>query len=110
MLANWGYQDGSGKYFITIDTDKCNGCAKCVVVCPQVVLEVGEDPADPMRDEPVVFVTKVQAQKLKYSCSPCKTYLTHREKGGTGGENLTELQKGLPCIAACDREAIFHSW
>lgn len=41
MLANYGYKDGSGKFFITIDTNKCNGCADSVSACPASVLEVG---------------------------------------------------------------------
>ena len=31
MIANYGYKDGSGDWFISIDTDRCNGCGKC---CP----------------------------------------------------------------------------
>ncbi len=29
MLANYGYKDGSGDRFITIDTGKCDGCGPC---------------------------------------------------------------------------------
>ena len=43
MLANYGYKDGSGEYFITIDTDKCNGCNACVEACPNNVLEAAEE-------------------------------------------------------------------
>ena len=43
MLANYGYKDGSGEYFITIDTDRCTGCGDCVPVCPAGVLELVED-------------------------------------------------------------------
>lgn len=34
MIANYGYKDGSGDYFIAIDTDKCDGCGKYVEACP----------------------------------------------------------------------------
>jgi ferredoxin len=113
MLANWGYQDGSGAYFITIDTDKCNGCGKCVQPCPQGVFEVGEDPADPLREEPVAFVKESVRKKLRFSCSPCKKYLT--AEGGsaasrTSPEVLAREMKNLPCVAACERGAITHSW
>lgn len=112
MLANWGYQDGSGKYFITIDTDRCNGCGQCVNTCPQGVLEVGEDPADPIRDEPVAFVVKQQSQKIKYSCSPCKVYLTAggSKAGKPTAESVAAAMKKLPCVAACESDAITHSW
>ncbi len=113
MLANWGYQDGSGKYFITIDTEKCNGCGKCVEACPQNVLEVGEDPTDPLRDEPVAFVTEEQRRKLRFTCSPCKTYLTAQrgsESTRPDPDVLARELKNLPCIAACERDAITHSW
>ncbi|MBW1798692.1 MAG: 4Fe-4S binding protein, partial [Deltaproteobacteria bacterium] len=45
MLANYGYKDASGDFFITIDTDKCDGCGDCVSACPVDVFEVmDEDP------------------------------------------------------------------
>ncbi|MBW1829530.1 MAG: 4Fe-4S binding protein [Deltaproteobacteria bacterium] len=57
MLANYGYKDGSGDFFITLDTDKCDGCGDCVTACPNGVFEVvDEDPNDPMREEPVMDI------------------------------------------------------
>lgn len=113
MIANWGYQDGSGAYFITIDTDKCNGCGKCKEVCPQGVFEVGEDPGDPLREELVAIVVEEHRKKIKYTCSPCKKYLT--TEGGSAAsspphELLTREMKKLPCVRACEREAVTHSW
>lgn len=95
MLANYGYKDGSGEYFITIDTDRCDGCGACVEACPQGVLEVGPDDADPLRDEPVAKVTEEHRKKIKYSCAPCKPVSGVRE---------------LPCMLACAPIAIAHSW
>lgn len=97
MKANYGYKDGSGEYFITIDTDRCNGCGDCAPVCPEGVLKVGEDPNDPLRDQPVAYVVEHHRKRLKYSCGPCKP--VSPEKGYKP-----------PCIRACKEDAITHSW
>ena len=70
MLAHYGYKDGSGEYFIIIDTDKCDGCEECVTACPVGVFEVGEDENDPFREEPVAKVSEDHRKKIKYSCAP----------------------------------------
>jgi len=113
MIVNWGYQDGSGAYFITIDTDRCHGCGDCVEACPRNAFALGEDPGDPLREEPVALIVEHQRKKLKYCCSPCKTYLT--AEGGSAGsrttpEILAREMKNLPCVASCKKEAITHSW
>ena len=96
MLANYGYKDGSGNYFITIDTDKCDGCGDCVTACPvQIFAVVDEDPNDPMREEPVAMVTDDKKKKLKYECNPCKPMSN---------------PPPLPCVTACKAGAISHSW
>lgn len=93
MKANYGYKDGSGEFFITIDSDLCNGCNKCVDACPSGVLEVGENEHDPLADDMMAFVTNEHRKKIKYSCGPCK------------GQGLIE-----PCIECCQPGAIVHSW
>jgi len=95
MLAHYGYKDGSGEYFIVIDTDKCDGCEECVAACPCGVLEVGEDENDPFREEPVARVTEEHRKKVKYSCGPCKP---------------ASGRIPLPCMEACGPGAISHSW
>ena len=95
MIANYGYKDGSGEYFIILDTDKCDGCGKCVEACPYGVLEVIENEYDPLAEGDIVAVTQEHRKKIKYSCMPCKPV--------TG--RTTE-----PCVAACPQDALSHSW
>ncbi len=95
MIANYGYKDGSGEYFISIDTDKCDGCGKCIPACPYGVLVTGEDENDPFREEPVAKVSEEHRKKIKYSCAPCKP---------------DKDREPLPCMEACEPNAIKHSW
>jgi Fe-S-cluster-containing hydrogenase component 2 len=93
MLANYGYTDGSGDYFITVDTDHCVECADrpCVPACPAAVLEIIEDDYG---DE-VCAVVEAHRKQIKYSCAPCKP--------ATG-------RTTLPCTDACPHGALTHSW
>jgi len=94
MEAHYGYEDGSGRFIITINTDRCNGCEDCVVACPAGVLEmIEEDPLEPRR---VAAVSEQHRNVIKDACSPCKP---------RGYE-----QAKLPCGAACAPDAIRHSW
>ena len=40
MISHFGYADGSGEYYIVIDSDRCDGCGICVEKCPQGALEM----------------------------------------------------------------------
>ena len=96
MLANYGYKDASGDFFITIDTGQCDGCGNCVTACPMGVFLVEDEyPNDPLRDEPVALVAENKKKKLKYECGGCKP-LSHSPP--------------LPCVEACKSGAISHSW
>ena len=94
MIAYYGFKDGSGDWFVIIDTDKCTGCSKCVEVCPANVLEVREDEYDPFSEELVASVREEERKKVRYSCAPCHPGY---------GENPA------PCVAACEPAAISHS-
>jgi len=91
MIANYGYKDGSGEYFIALNTDLCDGCGDCVKACPAGVLEMIVNDYD----EKVAAVTDQQSKKIKYSCAPCKP---------------VSNRPPLPCVAACKPAAILHSW
>ena len=95
MIANYGYKDGSGEYFISIDSDRCNGCGDCVPACPAKILEMIADPYDPLSDKVIAAVREEERKKIKYSCAPCKP---------TSGPRL------FPCLSACKPGAISHSW
>ena len=90
-IANYGYTDGSGDYYLIVDTDKCDGCGECVEACPQDVLEVITDDYDDL----VVVVKEEHRKNLKYVCAPCKPMSGPRD---------------LKCQTACPSDAITHSW
>jgi ferredoxin len=96
MRANYGYSDGSGSYFITIDTEKCDACGDCVTACPPAIFAiVDEDPNDPLNEKPLAVVVHEKKRKLKYECGQCKP---------------TSDRPTLPCVLACTSGAISHSW
>ncbi|UCF69141.1 MAG: 4Fe-4S binding protein [Acidobacteriota bacterium] len=97
MLANYGYKDGSGEFFITVDTEKCTGCGECVTACPAGVQALVEDEFDIDAEHEIVAVTAAHAKKIKYSCGPCKPAAGY-------------VPSELPCIDACEPDAIAHSW
>ncbi len=97
MLANYGYEDGSGAFYITIDTERCDGCGDCVPACPAGVLVMAEDEYDLDSDHEVAVVAPDHRKKVKYSCGPCKP---------AAGYSRADL----PCVRACRPDAIRHSW
>lgn len=94
MRAHYGYKDGSGDYFIIVETEKCNGCGDCVKACPYGVLELVPNEYD-IEGGTMAAVKEEHRKKIKYSCAPCKP---------ASGE------RNVPCILACKTHAITHSW
>lgn len=97
MQANYGYKDGSGDFFIAIDTVKCDGCGDCIGVCPAHALEMAENEYDIDSETPVAVVVAEHRRKIKYSCGPCKP---------ASGYKAADL----PCVKSCKPGAIAHSW
>ncbi|HKZ88339.1 MAG TPA: 4Fe-4S dicluster domain-containing protein [Candidatus Bathyarchaeia archaeon] len=92
MIIHYGYTDGSGEYYISIDSDRCDGCGKCVDQCPQSALGIVTEMID-LEDKKVAAVMEEHRKKIKYTCSRCKP----------------ELNK-TPCVSACVNGAIHCSW
>ncbi len=94
MIANYGFKDASGDWYVTIDTEKCNGCGKCAEICPSKTLEVGPDEIDIFREEPVAFIAHDKRNKIRDTCAPCRPGF---------------LETPPPCVRACEPGAISHS-
>jgi len=92
LITHYGYIDGSGEYFVVVDSDKCNGCRKCVEKCPMHALELVSEFID-LEDKIVVAVTEEHRKRIRYTCAECKP-----------GQNVT------PCVLACDSGAIACVW
>ena len=92
MITHYGYSDGSGEYYISIDAEKCNGCGKCIENCPQQALEMGSVMVD-LEEKLVATVLEKHRREIKYTCSPCNP------------EN-----RKAPCVFVCDKDAISCTW
>jgi Fe-S-cluster-containing hydrogenase component 2 len=90
--VHYGYIDGSGEYFISIDTDKCNSCQKCIKQCPKNALELVTEFID-LEDKTVAAVSEQHRKKIRYTCAECKPQ-----------ENKP------PCVLACQQGAICCVW
>jgi ferredoxin len=44
MIIHYGYADGSGKYYVSIDAEKCDACEICIEKCPQKALKIDTVP------------------------------------------------------------------
>lgn len=93
MIANYGYTDGSGEYYIAIDTDGCLKCDDhpCVDSCPKGIFEIIEDDYD----DHVAAVGEAHRKSLKYICAECKP---------------ASNRPPLPCANACPQKSIKHTW
>ena len=91
MVIHYGYTDGSGKYYVSIDAEKCNSCAVCVEKCPQKILTMEIVMID-LDFKEAAAVIETERKKIKYTCAPC-------HEG-----------KDVPCVRACEMGAIVATW
>ena len=98
MIANYGYEDGSGFYYVTIDGDICARCEDhaCLQACPAGVYAIEMDDYDDL----VAIVADGMRKRLRETCAACKG---QNGGGGTG-------ERKLPCTSACSGNALRHSW
>jgi len=96
--VNYGYKDGAGSWFITVDTNACDGCNECVEVCPADMWELEEDEFAILEAGELVAAIKEEHRKsVRYDCSPCKS------PSGDGSGTAA-------CAEACHVDAIELSW
>jgi predicted CoA-substrate-specific enzyme activase len=90
MKVNYGYSDGTGEYFITVDTEKCDGCGECVKVCPAEMFIIAEDDFGNLNAQ-----IKDEARKKIALLCP-------------GHQSCSSNEK--TCHSVCHNDAISHSW
>ena len=93
MITQYGYADATGQYYISINTDNCNGCEDCVKACPKNLLEMIIDDYD----DKVVKVRGEVVKTLGFLCPGDQT--------GQRGDSCR-----VACKVACPFDVFQHSW
>ncbi len=91
MEAFYGYSDGSGDYFIVIDTDKCDNCGECMTACPAQLFTTATDDYG----KTVARVPEAMTKKIGYLCP---------------GLERCRKQIQSPCHDVCHAQAIRLTW
>ena len=89
--VNYGYSDGTGEYFITIDVGRCDGCGHCVSACPAELFVVYQDEDG----HPKVKVKKETRKNLALLCP---------------GYDSCRAMHNVDCHITCPQNAISHTW
>jgi len=91
IKVHYGYTDGTGNYFITIDAGRCDGCGECVKACPSGIFVVAEDDNGRLKAK----VREEARKKLAFLCP---------------GFQACSSEHEVNCHSVCLKEAISHSW
>lgn len=89
--VHYGYTDGTGDYFITIDVGLCDGCGECAEACPAGVLIMAADDSN----QPKAKVKEDVRNSLSLLCP--------------GFFSCSNTHK-VNCHSVCPKDAISHSW
>ena len=87
----YGYNDGTGDYFITIDSGKCDGCGECVSACPAAVFQIVTEDGR----QPRAVVAEAARKRLSIVCP---------------GDSLCGGTNQVNCRSACPGDAISLTW
>jgi predicted CoA-substrate-specific enzyme activase len=87
----YGYGDGSGEYYIAVDGSFCDGCEKCVTVCPSEILELAEMDSGQLK----AIVKETARKKLAFLCP---------------GFESCSAKYEVNCHSVCSGNAISHTW
>ncbi len=89
--VQYGYDDATGSYYITVDEALCDGCGDCVTACPaELWVVLSESGA-----KPKARIKEVRRKKISYLCP---------------GHETCRADIDTTCQVACPKHAISHSW
>jgi predicted CoA-substrate-specific enzyme activase len=91
LKIQYGYADATGNYFITVDRALCDGCGKCVSVCPSSVFDMAQENGD----QPKATVREGARNRLSLLCPGF-------------GSCAKSLKPN--CHSVCQGNAISHTW
>ncbi|MFC1919955.1 acyl-CoA dehydratase activase [Chloroflexota bacterium] len=89
--VQYGFSDGTGDYYITIDLGRCDGCGECVSACPSDIFKVSAENGRQPRAE----VTEAARKRLSIVCP---------------GHILCSDVNQINCRSACPGDAISLTW
>ncbi len=87
----YGYNDATGDYFITVNATKCDGCGKCVPACPAAIFEIIREDGQ----KPKPRVTEAARKRLSILCP---------------GYQLCHRNHVVNCRSVCQPKAISLTW